>query len=99
MTLSGTPGGRAIRRHVIVSGRVHGVFFRDSTRREAERLGVAGWVRNVDDGTVEAVFEGEASAVEAMLAFCRRGPQRAQVDSLEVADDEAVEGLRDFRIR
>lgn len=99
MTLSGTPGGRAIRRHVIVSGRVHGVFFRDSTRREAERLGVAGWVRNVDDGTVEAVFESETSAVEAMLAFCRRGPQRAQVDSLEVADDEAVEGLRDFRIR
>ncbi len=92
------PEEPAIRRHVIVSGRVQGVFFRDSTRREAERLGVAGWVRNVDDGTVEAVLEGEASAVEAMLEFCRRGPERARVDSLEVAE-QAVEGLRDFRIR
>lgn len=88
----------AIRRHAIVSGRVQGVFFRDSTRREAERLGVAGWVRNVDDGTVEAVLEGEAGAVEAMLEFCRRGPERARVDSLEVAEQPA-EGLRDFRIR
>ncbi len=92
------PEEPAIRRHVIVSGRVQGVFFRDSTRREAERLGVAGWVRNVDDGTVEAVLEGEASAVEAMLEFCRRGPERARVDSLEVAE-QAVEGLRDFEIR
>lgn len=92
------PEEPAIRRHVIVSGRVQGVFFRDATRREAERLGVAGWVRNVDDGTVEAVLEGEASAVEAMLEFCRRGPERARVDSLEVAE-QAVEGLRDFEIR
>lgn len=99
MPSSGPPGGRAIRRHVVVSGRVHGVFFRDSTRREAQRLGVAGWVRNVDDGTVEAVFEGEADAVEAMLAFCRHGPERAQVDDLEVDAHEAVEGLRGFRIR
>ena len=88
----------AIRRHVVVSGLVQGVFFRDSTRREAERLGIAGWVRNVDDGTVEAVFEGEASAVEDMLGFCRRGPERARVDKVEVAE-QAVEGLRDFRIR
>ncbi|CAA9485109.1 MAG: Acylphosphate phosphohydrolase, putative [uncultured Solirubrobacteraceae bacterium] len=87
-----------IRRHVIVSGRVHGVFFRDSTRREAERLGVAGWVRNVDDGTVEAVFEGEDSAVDGMIAFCRRGPERARVDRVEVAEQD-VEGLRDFMIR
>ena len=90
--------GPAIRRHVIVSGRVQGVFFRDSTRREAERLGVAGWVRNTDDGTVEAVFEGGASAVEDMLGFCGRGPERARVDSVEVAE-QAIEGLRDFRIR
>ena len=87
-----------IRRHVIVSGRVQGVFFRDSTRREAERLGVAGWVRNVDDGTVEAVFEGEDSAVDSMVAFCRRGPERARVDRVEVAEQD-VEGLRDFMIR
>ncbi len=92
-------GGRRIRRHVIVSGRVQGVFFRDSTLREAERLRVAGWVRNVDDGTVEAVFEGETTAVEAMLGFCRRGPARAAVEKIEVVESQALEGLREFGIR
>ncbi len=87
-----------VRRHVIVSGRVQGVFFRDSSQREARRLGVDGWVRNVDDGTVEAVFEGAPSAVEAMLAFCRRGPERARVDRVDV-DDQPFEGLAGFEIR
>ena len=90
---------RRIRRHVIVAGRVHGVFFRDSTRREAQRLGVAGWVRNLDDGTVEAVFEGDPAAVEAMVAFCRRGPERARVDRLELREDDRPEGLETFEIR
>lgn len=97
-----SPGGRdeeSVRRHVIVSGRVQGVFFRDSTQREAGRLGVAGWVRNLDDGTVEAVFEGDSSAVESMLDFCRRGPERARVDEVAVAADEPLEGLRGFDVR
>ncbi len=88
-----------IRRHVIVSGRVQGVFFRDSTQHEARRLGVDGWVRNLDDGTVEAVFEGDVSAVEAMLDFCRGGPERARVDRLEVEATQPLENLAGFEVR
>lgn len=88
-----------IRRHVIVSGRVQGVFFRDSTQREARRLGVDGWVRNVDDGTVEAVFEGRPSLVEELLDFCRRGPDRARVDRLDVDATQPPEGLTGFEVR
>jgi acylphosphatase len=95
---AGPPSG-VVRRHVIAHGRVHGVFFRDSTRREAERLGVAGWVRNLDDGTVEAVFEGDAGAVGAMVDLCRAGPGKARVERLDVDEAEAPEGLRGFRVR
>ena len=79
-------------------GRVQGVFFRDTVRRRAESLGVAGWVTNRDDGAVEAVFEGPDEAVEAMVELCRRGPGRAEVTRLEVTDEE-TEGLGGFRIR
>ena len=87
-----------VRRRVIVSGRVQGVFFRDSVRREAERLGVAGWVRNRDDGRVEAVFEGDPDAVEAAVDFARRGPAHARVDDAEVVDEQP-EGLSGFEVR
>jgi acylphosphatase len=86
------------RRRVIAHGRVQGVFFRDSTRREAERRGVSGWARNTPDGTVEAVFEGPADAVEAMVEFVRRGPGHASVARLDVAD-EPPEGLAGFSVR
>jgi len=86
------------RKRVIVSGRVQGVFFRDSTRRRAESAGVTGWVRNTADGTVEAVFEGEDSAVEEMIAFCRSGPGRAEVSAVDV-EDEQPEGLSGFEVR
>ena len=87
-----------IRRHVIVSGRVQGVFFRGTTQDEARARGVDGWVRNRWDGKVEAVFEGAPAAVDAMLAFCRRGPRWARVDALEVTE-EPPEALRGFEIR
>jgi acylphosphatase len=87
-----------IRRRVIVHGRVQGVFFRDTTRRRAASRGVAGWVRNRPDGTVEAVFEGEPDAVEAMVAFCREGPRGAAVERVEVSE-EPPEGLSSFEIR
>jgi acylphosphatase len=83
---------------VIAHGRVQGVFFRDSTRREAERRGVAGWARNTADGTVEAVFEGAPAAVEAMLEFVRRGPGHAEVSRVDVAE-EPPEGLAGFSVR
>lgn len=63
------------------------MWFRDSCRREAERLGVRGWVRNLPDGRVEAVFEGEPDAVDAMVAWCHRGPPRARVSSVEVLEE------------
>jgi acylphosphatase len=70
---------------VAVSGRVQGVFFRDETRRRARSLGVAGWVANRPDGSVEAVFEGRRDAVESMVEWCRRGPSGAHVDDVQAA--------------
>lgn len=87
-----------IRRRVVVHGWVQGVFFRDTVRRRARVAGVAGWVRNNWDGTVEAVFEGEAGAVERVIDFCREGPRGAHVDRVEVANEDP-EGLRGFEIR
>jgi acylphosphatase len=80
---------------VIIRGYVQGVFFRDTIRRQARETGVAGWVRNRPDGTVEAAFEGELAAVEQMVALCRRGPPQAKVEEVELID-EPVEGLTHF---
>jgi acylphosphatase len=74
----------ALRASVIVHGLVQGVFFRASTRDEAVRLGVDGWVRNLPDGTVEALFEGETKRVEEIVAWCHRGPTGAGVSSVDV---------------
>lgn len=87
-----------VRRRVVVHGEVQGVFFRDSTREEARRRGVAGWVTNRGDGAVEAVFEGPADAVEAMVSFCRSGPSRADVTDVDVNEEEP-EGLDGFRVQ
>ena len=87
-----------VRRRVVVHGYVQGVFFRDTTRREARRRGVAGWVSNRPDGAVEAVFEGEHEAVAEMVRFCERGPRGADVARVEVTE-EPVEGLSGFEIR
>jgi acylphosphatase len=87
-----------IRRHVIVRGLVQGVFFRDSTQRLAQRYDVRGWVSNRADGAVEAVFEGEAEAVERLVAFSREGPRGAQVESVEVTEEQP-EGLSGFAVR
>jgi acylphosphatase len=83
---------------VVASGRVQGVFFRDTVRNAAEREGVAGWVRNNPNGTVEAVFEGDPEPVERLVAVVREGPPSADVREIEVLD-EADEGLEGFRIR
>jgi acylphosphatase len=87
-----------IRRRVIVRGLVQGVFFRDSTRRLAQRHGVSGWVANRADGAVEAVFEGDADAVARLVAFSRKGPRGAQIESVEVTE-EKPEGLSGFSVR
>jgi acylphosphatase len=88
----------AVRRaRVRVRGRVQGVFFRESTRRAALEEGVAGHVRNLPDGSVEAVFEGAPEAVERLVAFARAGPPDAEVREVEVAD-EPPEGARGFAV-
>ena len=87
-----------IRRRVVVHGHVQGVYFRDTVRRRARSAGVAGWVRNNADGTVEAVLEGEPEAVERIVEACRRGPRGARVDRIEVVPEEP-EGLSGFQVR
>ena len=87
----------SVRRRVVVSGRVQGVFFRDSVERHALNRGIAGWVSNRDDGKVEAVFEGDPGGVEALIAFCRNGPEDAVVEDIEVSDEEPA-GEQAFRV-
>jgi len=87
-----------IRKRVVVHGRVQGVFFRDTARRMAQSRGLGGWVRNAPEGTVEAVFEGEAEAVDSMIRWCGLGPRGAVVERVEATEEEP-EGLTEFRIR
>ena len=87
-----------VRRRVLVSGRVQGVAFRASARSQAQSSAVSGFVRNLADGRVEAVFEGDAAAVAALVAWCRHGPRGARVEHVEVRE-EVPEGLTEFQVR
>jgi acylphosphatase len=87
-----------MRKRVVAHGRVQGVFFRDSTRQRAQAAGVVGWVTNRPDGAVEAVFEGEADAVERLVAWMGEGPRSAEVERVEVEEEEP-EGLSSFDVR
>ena len=84
-------------KHLLISGRVQGVGFRYSMAEEAERLGVTGWVRNRHDGTVEAVVDGAAGAVETLLAWARRGPPSARVSDVQVT--ETAGSFEQFEMR
>ncbi len=88
-----------MRAHVIVTGRVQGVWFRESTRQRAVDLGLSGWVRNLADGRVEAVFEGELAAVRAALDFVREGPPLAQVNDLQLEEGPAQSKEQGFEVR
>lgn len=87
-----------VRVHLFISGRVQGVFYRVSCRDEGGRLGLSGWVRNLPDGRVEAVAEGNASKIEAFIAWCRRGPPDARVSDVEVRREEPKGERELFRI-
>ncbi len=82
-----------------VHGRVQGVFFRDSMRAQAQRLGVGGWVRNDPDGTVEALVSGPPAAVDALVAWAHDGPSGARVDRLDATEAPPDGGLADFEVR
>lgn len=88
-----------VRAHVYISGRVQGVFFRDSTRHLARQYGVVGWVRNLPDGRVEAVFEGEKDAVQRLVDWCHQGPPGARVDRVDVEWQEYTGAFTDFMVR
>ena len=85
--------------HAVISGRVQGVFFRMETLRAAERLGVNGWVRNLSDGTVEAVFEGETDKVDAVIAWCKKGPPMASVTDIQIDETRYIGEFDNFSIR
>ncbi|QZA88586.1 acylphosphatase [Salinarchaeum sp. IM2453] len=87
-----------VRAHVFVSGKVQGVYFRATTRDTAQNQSVDGWVKNLDDGRVEAVFEGSSDDVDTMIDFCHEGSQAARVDDVSVTYEEP-EGLDGFEIR
>ena len=91
--------GERERARVRVTGRVQGVFFRDSTRQNAERLGLSGWVRNAPDGAVEAVFEGPSEGVREMVRWCEEGPPQASVESVSADFGPAQGDLAGFEVR
>lgn len=88
-----------VRIHVWVTGRVQGVYFRYAVEEEARDRGVTGWVRNLPDGRVEGIFEGEEALIQELLAFCRRGPPHARVDRVEVREEPFGDEFRGFGIR
>ena len=85
--------------HVFISGKVQGVFFRSSTKDMAKKSGLFGWVRNLPDGRVEAVFEGKKDSIEKMLDWCRKGPEYAKVMEVEVVPEDYKGEFREFLLR
>ena len=85
--------------HVLISGKVQGVFFRYHTQQLAKKLGLNGWVRNTSNGKVEAVFEGEEDKIKKMLEFCKKGPALARVEKVEVKEEKFKGKFKDFEIR
>ncbi len=87
-----------VRAHIFISGRVQGVFFRFETHREARRRNVKGWVRNLPDGRVEAVLEGEKESVDQLIKFCKKGPHGAKVTKAKIIFELYEGEFNDFRI-
>lgn len=85
--------------HVVISGRVQGVWFRATTKQKAEQLGLTGWVRNTYDGSVEAVFEGDENSVQEMLDWCHHGPPLSKVENVEVKNESPTNDFGSFSIR
>ncbi len=87
-----------LRVHIFVSGKVQGVFFRSNTRNKAMGLGLTGWIRNLNDGRVEAVFEGEKEKVEKMIEWVRKGPEYARVEDMEIIPEEYKREFNGFAV-
>jgi len=91
--------GDSERAHVYVSGQVQGVFFRDSTQEKAEQLGLTGWVKNLPDGRVEALFEGPSESVRGMIRWCKQGPPPATVEDVDTEFEAPQGDLKGFEVR
>ena len=91
--------GEKVRAHIIVSGLVQGVFFRATTRQKALSLGLSGWVKNLTDGKVEAVFEGEKEKVKEMVEWAKKGPDSAQVDGVKVDWEKYTGHFSNFEVK
>ena len=87
-----------IRAKINISGQVQGVFFRRSAKLEAEKLGIVGWARNLDDGSVEVMAEGDRENVDEFIKWCKSGPPFAKVEKVEVEEQKGLEGFSDFSI-
>lgn len=98
MAAAASGGDGDIRAHIFVTGKVQGVYYRQNTMETAKRLGVAGWVRNLPDGRVEAMLEGEGDAVNSLIEWCRRGPANAVVQDVVVQYEEFKREFADFVI-
>lgn len=85
--------------HVVISGRVQGVWYRASTKQKAEELGLTGWVKNTRDGNVEAVFEGQESVINEMIAWCRKGPALAHVSDVRIVEKRKADHYTDFTVQ
>jgi acylphosphatase len=90
---------KKVRTHIFISGRVQGVFFRQETKEKAEELGVFGWVKNLPDGQVEAVFEGEKDKVEQIIKWAQKGPSLAKVNGLDLTWEDFKDEFKKFEIR
>ncbi|MCP9292111.1 acylphosphatase [Gracilimonas sediminicola] len=88
-----------MKKHIFLSGRVQGVGFRHFTKTKARSLGVKGWVRNLPDGRVEAVFEGDEKLVDQLIEKCKKGPRSAYVQSIDVEEEEEKDAFTEFKVR
>jgi acylphosphatase len=88
-----------VRAHVFFIGRVQGVFFRANAKKRADELGVYGWIRNLQNGTVEAVFEGERANIEALIEWCRKNQPHATVDDVKTEWKKCEKGFNGFKVR
>lgn len=103
--LSSSPFAKArdekekVRVHIFVSGRVQGIFFRENTKKKAEKLAISGWVKNLRDGRLEAVFEGDRENIEKMVNWAKKGPIWAKIDDFSLVWEDYVGEFKDFEIR
>jgi acylphosphatase len=96
---SGEANNMKTRAHVFVAGRVQGVFFRSATKHNADRYNVKGWIRNLPDGRVEAVFEGEKEAVQKLIEFCKHGPSSARVTNVDFTWENYTGEFASFKLK